>query len=477
MEREYRKVCNFIYQGIKYQMLLDNQNKYFFLRVNEDESFSYVSLAELIILTNIFSKPSGVYNIIRDGQNDKLRFVPKVLIKGVTCVLTLSLLLSGCTVYENLANPEKDKEESEKPGFEIIIDYKDDDDSLSVSESEVGSHVSFAIEDKEEEFKVDTHIYGPNLDYATIHDSEYIGLVLDYDKATKEDLYASMNSNPLISENFKPILNAFIENLAKKYPNADYRIFNENLKDLEVVECTRAELTEKSLSLDCSGCYRRDENKIYVLKDCSYAEGTWEYQVIFHELTHCFRSRYTVINGKQVKFQPESLHFNDTLTNEALASLFAVSLFDYEEPDIAYQLQSNYHKTILECIDNYTLTDYANHSLGYYVHALDEFNGHNNYASTMIALMNVQYEGYHNPNLEVPQEELMPLYDYISNMYFRKYITSNMSYEQAREVTDELIGKILYDVPEEYHIDTNLFYTCLNNYCKANGISTPSLGK
>ena len=52
------------------------------------------------------------------------------------------------------------------------------------------------------------------------------------DKANKEDLIKSLEQNPYLSAEHKKYVNAFIEKAYKKYPNIDYTIFNENLKDL-----------------------------------------------------------------------------------------------------------------------------------------------------------------------------------------------------------------------------------------------------
>ena len=40
-------------------------------------------------------------------------------------------------------------------------------------------------------------------------------------------------------------------------------------------------------------------------------------------------------------------------------------------------------------MDNYKISDYMNHSLGYFVKKLDEYNGDNNYAATILQLMEV----------------------------------------------------------------------------------------
>ena len=114
--------------------------------------------------------------------------------------------------------------------------------------------------------------------------------------------------------------------------------------------------------------------------------------MIFHELSHCLRdSHYTDEDGNKVYIQFAGLNYYDVPNAEAINSLFAVSLFDYEEKDIAYQMQSNAHKIMIECMDNYSLDDYVNHSLGYYAKQLDEYNQDDNYATTILTLMDEQY--------------------------------------------------------------------------------------
>jgi hypothetical protein len=77
---------------------------------------------------------------------------------------------------------------------------------------------------------------------------------------------------------------------------------------------------------------------------------------------------------------------------------------------------------------------------------------------------------YHSDLIEIEQEEYYPIYDYIADMYYRKYIDEDMSYNEAKSVADDLIERITYDVPLEYNIDTNRFYDYLNEYCNSIGI-------
>ena len=161
---------------------------------------------------------------------------------------------------------------------------------------------------------------------------------------------------------------------------------------------------------------------------------------------------------------PEGQTFNNEITSEALNSLFAVSLFDYEEDSIAYQLQSNYYKIMLDCMDNYDLSDYINHSLSYFTNKLDEYNNNDNYSSVILELIQTQFQDYHSSYIKVAQSEYYPIYDYICDMYYKKYISEDMTYDQMKEVANDLVRKVTLYVPNEYNIDTNRFYENLNTY-------------
>ena len=52
-----------------------------------------------------------------------------------------------------------------------------------------------------------------------------------------------------------------------------------------------------------------------------------------------------------------------------------------------------------------------------------------------------------------------------------------MTYEEARKLTDDLILRITFDVPDEYEIDVEQFYTNLDNYCETIGIEVQHLSR
>lgn len=459
--KEYRKVVQFYYKEKLYNMYLDKKNKHYFLRVGDDGRLFYVTIEELLELTHHFNSIPLVMNVKRDSLLEKIKIIPKVLLGGSAISLSLITLMTSIELYS-----------SNKRIEEFSNNYNH---NKIVTEDEYKDYLSYNYDDEEtlEDLVVDTYIH-TTTNNLYIYDMEYLDMALDYKDVTLEQINEVINNNSLITPQFKKLLGEFCQSVEKKYPTADLRVMYENLKSLEVVECTKEELVTHSLSFDSYGCYVRTENKIYVLKDNNYEKGTWAYQVIMHEFGHCLRTAVLDTDDRRIRVQIEGQNFSNTITAEALNSLFTVSLFDYEEKDIAYQLQSNYHSIFLECMDNYDLSDYVNHSISYYAKKLDEFNNDDNYATVILELIQMQYDDYHSDRISVEQSEFHPIYEYISDMYYGKYISSEMSYDEAVQVTDQLLSRIMFDVPEEYNIDTEYFYNYLNEYCNKNNINISS---
>ena len=455
---EYRKIAKFSYKGNTYQLLVDKDNKYFFLKIDSDGVYSYVSMDEYMAFINIFCRKPSTMMITdeKTGRKSKrLKVVPKVIL-GTTAVV-----LSATVITTAINDAKYDK---------IVAEYAKNMGDSEYVENSIQKHVSFLVEDSQEELVVDTKLDSAFNDDVYIFDMEYLDDYLDYKTASKEMLLNALNNNTKIGGQYKILMTEFIDNLCEKYPDVDKRVLYENLKGLEVVECSKDELMMKTLNVDSCACYVRNENKIYTLKDYKYEKGTWEYQIIFHEMGHALTCGNIKVGDKMLKVTNSGDALSLVTVDEALNSVFAVSLFDYEERDIAYQLQSNYCSIMVECLDNYSLADYVDHSLSYYAKKLDEHNGDNNYAVTMLNLIDTQYKDYHSDEIEIEQEEYYPIYDYVADMYYMKYITPGMSYGEAKQIADTLVDRVMFDVPEEYNIDTNRFYVDLDKHCELVGI-------
>ena len=497
----YRRVVDFKYNNNKYSMFIDNMNKYYFLGIKEDGTYKYIDIDTYIQLLDIFSNPKNIMSVKKNGQ--KLRIVPKILIGGLLTSITLGSNILTAKLVGNIKEKEleayyqEEKESLENRYKKIIKELTESDDlketlketidssstvinttnevdSESETEEAIDSivrHISFDVVDSDKKLYVDTYQISKYSKAVYIYDSEFVGEILGENEISLNDLYSVIDSNDLIPLKFKDFIKKYCKNYVEKQPNAERRILWENLKDLSIKECAdKHELSIKTLSWDALACYVRTENAIYVMKDYEYKEGTWDYQVLYHELSHAARSRWCYLGEYKVRIQADGPNYYDLVIGEALNSVFAVSLFDYEEKDIAYQLQSNIIKLLIDNMDNYNLSDYMNHSMAYFCHQLDEFHGDNNYASVLLKLVQTQYDDYHDSRIEIEQSEYYPIYEYLSDFYYKNRINENTTYEEAQGYTLELINKIMFDVPAEYNIDINYFYTYLNEYCEKIGL-------
>lgn len=394
----------------------------------------------------------------------------KLLITVALAFITFIIIISVVSMNNS---KQAFSENYKKLGDEFSVESA----ALSDSEDEGAQKTSDAytelyLQGVPLKFELDTYI--DNCDMSKrlyIYDMDYVEKAISFSKKGLQDFIDVINKNPKISKKFKPLAIKYCKDVFEKYPDIELRPFYHNLQNLEVIECTEHELLQASWSVHSAGCYVRDEDKIYVIKDKKYEEKTWDYQVIYHELSHCLRdSIYTDENGIKTSIQFCGLNYWDIPNAEAMNSLFAVSLFDYEEKDIAYQLQSNIHKIMIECMDNYSLSDYVNHSMTYYAMKLDEYNQDDNYSTKILALMNAWYEDYHDDSVEADQSEYYPIYDYVSKMYLGKHLNADMTYDEARNVIDKFLDELLFDVPEEYHVDEYHFYEYFEEYCHNIGI-------
>lgn len=317
-------------------------------------------------------------------------------------------------------------------------------------------------------FEVDSYFDSDAFKYHYVYDNEYLGILLDYESVSLEEMLSVIDQNDRISDEFKPHVKQYCIDFVTKQPEAECRILYENLKTLKIMPVDKNDLAVETLSNHSAAGYNRNTNTIYILEGQEYIKGTWEYQVLYHELSHAARTGVWDIGMIKRRAQCEGVNFNTVTCAEALNTLFAVSLFDYEEESIAYQLQSNYVKAMIDSLDDYQISDYMNKSLSYFVYKLGEFNdGDVKSAVEIMNLIDEQYKDLYNTGYENPKEVYYPIYNYISNMYYKNRITAEMTYEEAYAIADELTNRIMKNVEEYYQIPVEHFYEYFELYYKA----------
>ena len=309
----------------------------------------------------------------------------------------------------------------------------------------------------------------------SVFESSALPVLLKKTGVTEQECIDAINNNKEISSRFKKHFIDFTHRIAEKYPQADLSILYNNLGSLQIKELSKRDYLIKSLSADSYGCYRMSENAIYIPEGTVYKEGEWGFQVLIHEFCHACRISWwndeETGSKNRLTFQASGEdvpYANRTILEESMNSAFSCSLLNYYEKDIAYQLPSNYLRIMLECMDNYTLDDYINHSDMYFLRRLDEYTGYTNYADVMWRLITLQrYDGL-SDDIDIPAEEYRPIYDYICKMYYNKYITADMDASQRKLVADELVEKAFFDVDAaQYKTDADYFYTVLDSFVPA----------
>ena len=274
MIMEYRKVIEFIHNQHKYLLLLDRQNKKFFLEINPDGTYSYITIEMLFTLNSLFRNAPYILNAQKERKGSFLYLIPKVIKNGIVVTLTLACLT---TFY--LTDPHLNHQNF----YDQPVSY--------VETTDIKDEISYEKQDNKITREIDTYLESDFLNYQFVYDMDYLYKVIDYE-CNYNDIVSLINSNSNIPDKYKTLLKEYLDMVVKRHNNIELRVFYENLKTLKISECTKDELTSITYNADSYGCYVPDENTIYVLKDFNYEKGSWPYQVIMHEFTHALRTSY-----------------------------------------------------------------------------------------------------------------------------------------------------------------------------------------
>ena len=104
-------------------------------------------------------------------------------------------------------------------------------------------------------------------------DSSELYRAIDDVNISYEQCIQIISDSKTIDDKFKPYFIDFIERIHNKYPDVNLDILYHNLKTLVVNEVGRSDYFMKSHSTTSSGCYRLDENAIYIPKGTVYKEN------------------------------------------------------------------------------------------------------------------------------------------------------------------------------------------------------------
>lgn len=301
--------------------------------------------------------------------------------------------------------------------------------------------------------------------FLRVYDSEYLYLMFGEDEAaaTPEACKERIRSSTGIPERFKDFFCDFVDRMTARDPDVPLDILYHNLETLRVEELNQWDYFTKSLSTDSLGAYHNRDNAIYIPEGTRYIEGEFGFQVLIHEFCHA--ARICRKNDDQIAKYGDGGDL--LLLEECMNTVYSCSLLKYEERDLAYQVPSNYLSIMLECMDNFAPADYMRHGDTWFLRRLDEAAGYTNYAEVLWKLIDLQRSDWESDKIDIPIEEYDPIYEFIGRMYYDRYITEDMTREEAEALAETLVERAFYDAPEDYPIRGERFYTLLDEYFPA----------
>lgn len=283
--------------------------------------------------------------------------------------------------------------------------------------------------------------------------------ILGYADASLEDIKRALDKNENISEKYKEFILEFAFDLRQLYPNVNLAVLRHNLETLIIDEMTQTGINKETLSIDSAACYIRAENRICVLEDLNLSRESDDYIVLVHELCHAARSVSKEEGYEKITIGFYEFYKMGTYAEEALITNIAYELQGLGAKATFYPIQSSYYRIICECI-GYTGEDFFNHSVNYLIEKMDESMGDEQYAYQIVAMIDAQSSLRYTPYQSVDFHEFLPMHEYIAKMYFKTYLTPDMSHEEAKEVFDRFYKEITFNfenMNRKYTIDENTF--------------------
>lgn len=475
---KFRKIARFKYKNKRYQLFMSESNKVAFLEI-KDGKFFYPELEELLEINYLFNYNRHSQNI----KNDKIKyfsFIPKAIRYGALITLT-SALLTGCgskatftledlpsyqRAYMDVSSEADENNysiEDEKENSDLNNIVNDSNNSSAENSNSNSSNSSnntsenypysadndylalLATADDEIDYRYASDY--ENLQYVKrlfVRDSKAYDEIYGYNNVSFDQIESALNSNAKINSDYKKFILQYVNDWNRLYPGSDFSTLYHNLSTLEIRVCTKDEMARYTLSTSSVACYKRSENIIYVLDGIDLSRESSDYIVVAHELTHCARNS---VFENEDGYTVDVSFYDDTkmglYIEEALITDFCYELQGLGNKSNFYTLQSSYFRIILDAID-YNGADFMNHSVNYLIDKMDEYMGDEQYAYHIITLIDAEASLRYTPYIEPEFEDFSELYQYITRMYIKNNVTSDMSYEEAMTKYDDLEAELTY---------------------------------
>ncbi len=181
--------------------------------------------------------------------------------------------------------------------------------------------------------------------------TKYLDEILGYTSVTKEEIYKAIDDNTNLDKYYKIFAKSLVNKYLEEVPNADLRIFYENIKTLKIVEIDDPAILGDKIA----GNYDTFNNQINLINGALI-------NTIYHELAHVTQEFYVGSEQGVIFRYTDNSALNEAMNNK-IVSLFTLPT--------SYQSEGLLLDYLLLFVD-YSLEDYNKYGIDELINRLKE---------------------------------------------------------------------------------------------------------
>ncbi len=473
---KYRKISTITYNEKKFFVFLDDQHKYAFLETRDNKLY-YPDLKDVLNLAMIFNyEEKNIFKFKRDKKKKrKYKFRAGVLVAGTILMLSPKFISNLCSTYNiepntlvnmfSVENEEEVKQENTSTDEDI--------------NQEKNTNVEDLLQDLEEpsyeiEYRYDDRTIRSNYFYEDKENNEiiiYNNIALDkyfgYKDVSLEQIIAAINNNDKIDDKYKPSIIDFVYTMDDYYTNIDWRVFYENIKDMQIKVSTHGTLDDETLAV-----YSAEYNTMLVKDNLDLSEGTLDSLIFRHELGHgCTEGKFQK-SGNTIVCQFANNVFGK-YTEEAMTVVFTTRPFldrysDELKENMGYPRTANIYTAITSCLDNYEPSEMTCANIDFFIDAIDAKTSYD--AVEMVTLIELCSTEFYTGQISVSMEDKNTLSSFIGDLWISNHLSSESTLSEANASKNELLDVINRGFSGQNMIQNNILNSKFNDYIDVNNL-------
>lgn len=474
---KYRKISTISYNRKNFAVFIDDNHKYAFLEYKDNKYF-YPDLKDVLNLTMIFSyKEKNIFKFRHDKKKiKKFKFKAKVVTAGMLLLLSTKFVsfLSNYynvepSILDNMFSVESDEELKDIEVTQEITETENTEDPNEVNQllKDLDVEVEYRYNDRD---ILDSYYYeDKNHNEIIIYNNIALDKFFGYKEIAIDTIISAINNNDKIDDIYKPTIIDFVKTLDDYYVNIDWRVFYENIKNLQVKVSTHGTLDDDTLAM-----YSAEYNTILVKDNLNLSEGTLDSLIFRHELGHvCTEGKFNK-GGNTIVCQFANNIFGK-YTEEAMTVVFTTHPFldrysDELKENMGYPRTANIYSAITTCLDNYEPSEMTCANIDFFIDAIDEKTNYD--AVQMVTLIELCSTEFYTGQISVAQDDKNLLSEFVGDLWLNTHLSPDSSLNDAHDEKEELLEIINRGFTGSNMIQNEVIESTFNSYINSNNLSS-----